>query len=190
MKMTKINTIMKLKRGGRKMTKLWDLISIKWSKKDRIIVLSLIFTIIISVSFLGIFILTIPQEQGNSSIAVLNQDGRASPLATQVVVNESVPYILEIENFEGHIQYYVVLTKIGEFNTSWSQGNPAPFPIVERIDYVLRNNEKGLRNVQYTFNETQTNIRLIWELWIINESDGTLNFTGSWIYLPLNVTTA
>jgi hypothetical protein len=170
------------------MSKLWDLLSLRWNQKDRVLILSLVFELIISISFLGFSILTIPPQEGNSSIAVLNEDGRASPLPTNILVNESVTYILEIENYEGRLQYFVILTKIGEFNTTWDQGTPAPFAVIERFDQLISNNEKQFQNVQYIFNETQTNIRLIWELWIINDSTGDLDFTGKWIYLPLNVT--
>ena len=95
------------------MNHFWDFFTLNWNKKNKILFVSILFAIIVSSAFLSFFILTIPPQPGVSSISILNEDGQSSPLTTNAIINESITYLIEVENHENRIQYYVILILYG-----------------------------------------------------------------------------
>ncbi|MHA1861611.1 MAG: DUF1616 domain-containing protein [Candidatus Ranarchaeia archaeon] len=158
------------------------------TREERLLASAIIFAMVVIGSGLTISLFNIPSPEGASSISILNAEGDASPLPTSVKINESLSVLLKVENHEGSVNYYTILVKQGNFSVSWNETSPSPFPLLQRYVFVLLDGETWSQPVTYIFNKTGMDQRIIWELWELSSTSKELVYTGSWVYLPLNIT--
>jgi uncharacterized membrane protein len=84
--------------------------------------------------------------------------------------------------------YYVIYAKLGNKSTVINESVPADVPVLAAYEVVLPSGGNLTIPVELSVSEPGTNVRLIFELWFINESTLQPQYHGRWVQLWLNVT--
>lgn len=83
---------------------------------------------------------------------------------------------------------YEIRCKLGNRSTEINNTIPADAELIWRRMVMLRHDENITIPLVLTFNETAINLRLLCELWALNESSKRMEYWGRWVQLWLNVT--
>jgi len=123
-----------------------------------------------------------------SELGLLGPGGKISDYPREV--EAGVPFRLNVYvgNHEGKTVYYRVLAKLGD-NSSVINGTVplAAEPILD-VRAVLSHNSSRVIPVNVTLYEPAVRLRLVFEMWVYNESAGGFSYYGRWNQLWLNVT--
>jgi len=124
-----------------------------------------------------------------SELGLLGAEGRIGGYPKEVVAGAPFTLNLYIGNHEGKTTYYKVLVKLD--NTSSTVNGTTPLsaePIME-VRTVLNHNSSQIIPVNITLYEPATRLRLVFELWMFNETARSFSYhQGVWNQLWLNVT--
>jgi uncharacterized membrane protein len=102
--------------------------------------------------------------------------------------NNSFGLYAYIGNHQGTVEYYEILAKLGNVNTTISNTTSANLPVLYTFPYVLDDGQNVTFPIQITINQTGTNLRLIFELWDYDLSSSAFVYTGLYTQLWLNAT--
>ena len=120
-----------------------------------------------------------------SALGVLGPKMKIGDYPREVIVGE--PFLLHIyvHNYMGKPMYYFICIKLGNKSTPIDPSPLKPFKVIERI---LDHNETWVFPVKLSINETGINHRLIFELWVYNDTTKNVTYHGIWCQLWINVT--
>jgi uncharacterized membrane protein len=104
---------------------------------------------------------------------------------SQIVASESVKLNVYVGNQMGKPMYYTVMIKLGDNGTTV---NPAPLEPLQQFSKVIPNNANWTFPVSLTLNQPGINQRIIFELWIYNETTNQNQYHNRWGQIWLNVT--
>ena len=123
-----------------------------------------------------------------SAIGLLGPEGKIGGYPKEVVAGS--PFLLNvyIGNNEGKTMYYRVLVKIGDNTSLINESTPLNVSPIMEIRYILTHNMSKVIPINITLFSPSLNMRLVFELWIYNESLGRFMYYGRWNQLWLNVT--
>lgn len=123
-----------------------------------------------------------------SELGLLGPDGKIANYPQEVVAGS--PFLLNVYvgNHEGRTAYYKVLVKVGDGSSVINQTSPLLTEPIMEIRTVMVHNSSRIFPVNITLYKPATNVRLIFELWIFNETAGTFYYHGRWNQLWINVT--
>jgi uncharacterized membrane protein len=123
-----------------------------------------------------------------AALGLLGTEMRIGDYPSAIVVNESFRLYLFVVNHEGRTMYYVIYAKLGNKSTVINESVPADVPVLAAYEVVLPSGGNLTIPVELSVSEPGTNVRLIFELWFINESTLQPQYHGRWVQLWLNVT--
>ena len=123
-----------------------------------------------------------------SELGLLGPNMKIGDYPSEVV--SGVPYRLHlyIGNHEGRTIYYRILIKVG--NKSSAINSTVPLDAQPMMEYriVLPHNSSTTVPLNITLWKPGLNRRLVFEMWIFNETSGDFVYHGRWNQLWLNVT--
>jgi uncharacterized membrane protein len=158
-------------------------------KEEKIILLAIIIAIIIVSGMLIYSLLTIKEEKF-SYIGLLDENKTTSDYPD--VVYNSTPFYLwvDIGNYEGNLNLYMVNITLGNVNTTINKTNPSGSTALFLKNYlaILENENTRMIQINLSINLLQNNSRLIFELWIFNSIGRNFDYMGLWTQIPINIT--
>ncbi len=123
-----------------------------------------------------------------SELGLLGPNKKIGDYPKEVLVNESINLYLYIGNHEGRSIYYIIYGKLGNKSTFINETVPADAPTIARYEVLLPNDYNETIPVNITVPSPGTNYRLIFEMWVLNETTMTPQYHGRWVQLWINVT--
>jgi len=123
-----------------------------------------------------------------SALGLLNKNGKIGDYPREVVAGTPFQLNVYIENHEGKTMYYEILGKLGNITSIINDTTPLNAQPILELRMVLPNNASIIIPVNITIYQPMTNLRLVFEMWIFNESTQTFTYYHRWVQLWLNVT--
>jgi hypothetical protein len=105
-----------------------------------------------------------------------------------ITQNSNITLFVEVENLVGVVQYFYVYAKLATPTTMASSTNPSSAAILQEYERILIHGESWSFLTQLNMTTAGINFRLTFELWRYDASADTVEYTGIWVHLPLNVT--
>ena len=121
-----------------------------------------------------------------SQLAVLGPDKKLGGYPSEVRVGERFKLYMYVGNYMGRVMYYIVYIKLG--NRSVPLNLTYPAPVIARFERILMHNESWVFPIYLVMNEIGINYRIVFELWIYNETIASEQFHQRTCQLWLNVT--
>jgi uncharacterized membrane protein len=148
---------------------------------------------LVIVTILTVYVVALPiipsSQEKFSELGVLGPTGNISDYPTLVTsANNSFTLYGYVGNHEGAVQYYQVVSKLGNNATIVSNSTSANAPIIGSYAYVLNNNQNVTFPMRITIDTNGTDLRLIFELWDYNMTTSSFDYTGLWNQIWLNAT--
>lgn len=123
-----------------------------------------------------------------SELGLLGPGGKIGDYPKQVVAGLPFQLNVYIGNHEGKTVYYRVLVKLGDKASTINETNPLQAEPMMEVRAVLSHNMSQTIPINVTLNRAATGLRLVFEMWIFNETSGAFSYHGRWNQLWLNVT--
>jgi len=124
-----------------------------------------------------------------SELGLLGAEGKIGGYPKEVAAGTPFTLNLYIGNHEGKTAYYKVLVKLGDNSSTINGTTPLSAEPIMEVRAVLSHNSSQIIPVNITLYEPATRLRLIFELWMFNETSGSFGYyQGVWNQLWLNVT--
>lgn len=125
-----------------------------------------------------------------SELGILGPHMKIADYPSSVVAGRNFTLYLYVGNHEGHLEYYNVLVKLGDRNSTINENVSLDSTPIYTFSMMLVNNQTYLQPITLSIPHPGTNIRLVFELWAFNASTDTFTYTGIYNQLWLNVTSA
>ncbi|MEM1766709.1 MAG: DUF1616 domain-containing protein [Candidatus Bathyarchaeia archaeon] len=123
-----------------------------------------------------------------SELGLLGPSGKIADYPRTVEAGQPFRLNVYVGNHEGRIMYYRVLVKVGDRNSTVNATTPlASEPIME-LRTILAHNASEIIPADIVLGGPKTNLRLVFELWVYNETLKGFSYHGRWNQLWLNVT--
>ena len=123
-----------------------------------------------------------------SELGILGPYMKIGDYPREVHVGEKFKLYVYVGNHMGRVMYYVVYVKLGNQSVPLNFTYPYPAPVIARFERILLHNESWIFPIYLAINETGINYRLVFELWIYNETTVSEQFHQRTCQLWLNVT--
>jgi len=120
-----------------------------------------------------------------SELGVLGPGMKLADYPKETVAGEAVRLYAYIGNHMGKPMYYTVMIKIGDNETAV---NPAPVEPVVKLERVMLHDENSTSPVDITLTKPGLNQRIIFELWMYNETTRQVQYHERWCQIWVNVT--
>ncbi len=120
-----------------------------------------------------------------SELGLLGKNMKIGDYPKNLLVGENATFYVYVGNHMGRPIYYIVEVKLGSKNTSI---DPCPLHPIYTFEKILMNNETWIFRVDLPLEKPGLNQRIIVELWIYNESTGSIQYNSRWTQLWINVT--
>ncbi|MEM2739200.1 MAG: DUF1616 domain-containing protein, partial [Candidatus Bathyarchaeia archaeon] len=119
-----------------------------------------------------------------SELGILGSKGKIGDYPREVLVGQPFQLNVYVGNHEGRAMFYKILVK----HVAGSNASPpiAVDPILE-VRVILQHNSSRTTQIWITLYEPTARSRLVFEMWIFNESIGGFSYKGIWNQLWLNV---
>ena len=148
---------------------------------------AVVLAVTVVVAFLSVSGFLLPKNQGEqfSELGVLGPNMKLGDYPSQIVASETVNLYGYVGNQMGQPMYYTVMVKLGNNDTVI---NPAPIAPIQQFSQVIPNNQTWTFPVDITLTKSGDNQRLIFELWIYNQTINQNQYHDRWGQIWLNVT--
>jgi len=120
-----------------------------------------------------------------SELGILGPGMKLADYPKEVVAGETVTLYVYVGNHMGKPMYYVVMVKLGDNETAV---NPAPVEPFMKLERVLLHDENWTTPIDITLTKPGLNQRIIFELWIYNETSRQIQYHERWCQIWVNVT--
>ncbi|MBD3230479.1 MAG: DUF1616 domain-containing protein [Candidatus Lokiarchaeota archaeon] len=174
------------RRRGMKLTKLKR----ENENRDEKIILSAIIVAIIVVSGMLIYSLLTIEEEKFSYIGILDENKTTSNYPD--VVYNNTPFFLwiDIGNYEGNLNLYLVNLTLGNVNSTINKTHPSGSSAMYLKSYycILENDHSKMIHANLSINLIANNSRLIFELWTFNLNNDKFEYMGIWAQIWINIT--
>lgn len=119
-----------------------------------------------------------------SELGILGSKGKIGDYPREVLVGRPFPLNVYVGNHEGRAMFYKILVKhIPGSNVT----PPIPVDPILEVRVILQHNSSRIIPIWITLYEPMVRSRLIFEMWVFNESIGGFAYKGIWNQLWLNV---
>jgi uncharacterized membrane protein len=145
----------------------------------------LIVTIIVAFFAVSQFLLPKGTSEQFSELGVLGSNMKLGDYPSEVVASQSVSLYVYVGNRMGTPMYYDVKIKLGDNATSV---NPAPIVSIQDYQSIVPSNETWTFPAIITLTRVGLNQRIIFELWIYNQTLNQMQYHERWSQVWLNVT--
>lgn len=148
---------------------------------------AIVLAVMILVAFLSVSNFILPKNTGEqfSELGVLGPNMQLGDYPSVVVATETINLYGYIGNHMNQPIYYTFMVKTGDNNT---QINPSPKQPTQQYSQLLEHNQTWTFPIQITMTEPGNNQRIIFELWIYNQTLNQNIYHERWGQLWLNVT--
>jgi uncharacterized membrane protein len=161
---------------------------VSWILNDEVLAV-LAAVIIVSSVFAGVQVFNAGRVvEPFSELGLLGPDGKIGGYPKRVVAGSSFPLNIYVGNHEGRTAYYKVLVKLGGDSPVVNETNPLSAEPIMEVRAVLSHNTSQMIPLDITLYEPATRLRLVFEMWVFNETAGGFSYHGRWNQLWLNVT--
>jgi len=123
-----------------------------------------------------------------SELGLLGPGGKIGDYPKEVVAGSPFRLNVYVGNHEGKAMYYRVLVKVGDKSSVVNASIPLSSEPLMDIRVVLGHNASRVIPVNVTLYEPASNVRLVFEMWVYNETTGDFSYYGRWNQLWINVT--
>ena len=123
-----------------------------------------------------------------SELGLLGPGGKIGGYPKEVVAGSPFTLNIYVGNHEGKTAYYKVLVKLGGSSSIINETTPLPSKPIMDVRAILSHNTSKTIPVDITLYEPATRLRLVFEMWVFNETAGGFSYYGRWNQLWLNVT--
>src|SRR5487761_998092 len=148
--------------------------------------------VLVVVTILAVFAVIQPLIPSNSQkfseLGVLGPNQTISGYPTRVTVGQQISLYGYGGTHLGEPSYYQVLVKLGNQSTLISNSTSASAPELAGYYQALANNQSWIFPINLTLNKSGTNQRIIFELWMYNDTTSSFTYTGLWNQIWINVT--
>ena len=142
-------------------------------------------TIIIALVATVPFFLPKSSSEQFSELGVLGPNMKIGDYPKQVVAGQPASFFVYVGNQMGQPMYYEVMVKLGDNHTAT---NPAPIDPVQVFIRVVPFNGTWTFPLNVTLTQVGLNKRILFELWIYNQTLSQMQYTERWGQVWLNVT--
>ncbi len=156
-------------------------------KHGQTVLTILMIGIVLSTSTLLISLWLLPPQEQTPVFSILDEN-QQTHYPTNITQNSNVTLYIEVENLMGIVQYFYVYAKLATPTMLASSTNPSSAPIIQEYERILLHGDRWLFSTQLNMTTPGINFRLTFELWRYNLLTDTIDYTGIWVHLPLNVT--
>lgn len=148
---------------------------------------AIVLGVTVIIAFFSVAGLLLPRSQGEqfSELGVLGPNMKLGDYPSQIVASETIHLYGYVGNQMGKPMYYTVMVKLGNNDTAV---NPAPITPIQQFSQVIPNNQTWTFPVDITLIKSGVNQRIIFELWIYNETVNQNQYHDRWGQIWLNVT--
>lgn len=148
---------------------------------------AIVLGITVIIAFFSVSGFLLPKSQGEqfSELGVLGPNMKLCDYPSQIVASETIHLYGYVGNQMGEPMYYTVMVKLGNNDTAV---NPAPIAPIQQFSQVIPNNQTWTFPVDITLTKSGVNQRIIFELWIYNETVNQNQYHERWGQIWLNVT--
>jgi hypothetical protein len=146
-----------------------------------------VLAVTIIIAFIAVSGALLPRGQGEefSELGILGPNMKLGDYPSEIVASESVHLYVYVGNQMGQPMLYQVQLKLGDNNTAV---NPANATALQLNQQVLGVNQTWTYPVDVTMKQQGVNQRLIFELWIYNQTTSQFQYHERWGQIWLNVT--
>lgn len=123
-----------------------------------------------------------------SEIGVLGSRGKIGDYPRQLAVGQRFNLTIYVGNYEGRAEYYRVMAKVGDEQSTITDIVPMNVPPFSYWDFILMNGQNSSLPVTLAINEAGLNRRLVFELHIFDSDSSDFVYHQRWIQLWMNVT--
>jgi len=123
-----------------------------------------------------------------SALGLLNKNAKIGDYPREVVAGTPFQLNVYIENHEGKTMYYKILVKLGNKTSIINETTPLNTQPILELRTILPHNTSIIIPVNITIYQPTTNLRLVFEMWIFNETTQTFTYYNRWNQLWLNIT--
>jgi uncharacterized membrane protein len=123
-----------------------------------------------------------------SELGLLDSSGKIGKYPKEVSAGSPLLLNVYVGNHEGRAVYYRVLVKAGDKSSFINASTPLPAEPLIDIRTILSHNSSRIIPVNVVLNKPAVNVRLVFEMWIYDESSGVFKYHGRWNQLWINVT--
>jgi uncharacterized membrane protein len=123
-----------------------------------------------------------------SELGILGPDMKIGGYPREVASGVAFKLYLYVGNHEGRTMYYRVLVKVGDRSSHINNTVPLEAPPILEYRVVLQHNSTTVIPINVTLWKPGLNLRLVFEMWIYNETLRDFTYYGRWNQLWLNVT--
>ena len=120
-----------------------------------------------------------------SELGILGPNMILGDYPREVVAGDNVHLFAYVGNHLGEPAWFSVLVKVGDNSTSV---DPLQAPAIKRIDVVLCNDQNWTSVVDFTLTQAGINRRIVFELWSLNSTTNSMEYTQRWGQIWVNVT--
>lgn len=120
-----------------------------------------------------------------SELGILGPNMKLGDYPSEIVASQSVSLYVYVGDQMGTPMYYDVMVKLGDNTTTV---NPAPTAPIQEFNSVVPNNGTWTFPVNITLTQVGLNQRIIFELWIYNQTLNQMQYHERWSQVWLNVT--
>jgi hypothetical protein len=142
-------------------------------------------TIIIALVATAPFFLPKGSSEQFSELGVLGPNMKIGDYPKQVVAGQPVSFFAYVGNQMGQPMYYEVMVKLGDNHTAT---NPAPIDPAQGFIRIVPYNGTWTFPLNVTLTQAGLNQRILFELWIYNQTISQMQYTERWGQVWLNVT--
>ncbi|MGD6805661.1 MAG: DUF1616 domain-containing protein [Candidatus Bathyarchaeia archaeon] len=150
-------------------------------------VCAVLFGITIIIACIAVSGLILPKNVGEkySELGILGPNMKLGDYPSSVVASEAVNLYVYVGNHMGQPMLYTVKVKLGNNDTAV---NPANEAALRQYQQVIPENQTWTFPVDLTLNNAGLNQRLIFELWVYNQTTNSVQYHERWGQIWLNVT--
>lgn len=123
-----------------------------------------------------------------SEIGILGPNGELGNYPEQVAVGQNFKLNIFVENYEGRVEYYRVLAKIGDQFSNISDMLPLNAASIASWDLILMNGQNSTFPINLSLSEPGLNRRLVFELQMLDVDSDSFMYHHRWTQLWMNVT--
>lgn len=148
---------------------------------------AIVLGITVVIAFFSVSGFLLPKNQGEqfSELGVLGPNMKLGDYPSQIVASETIHLYGYVGNQMGEPMFYTVMVKLGNNDTAI---NPAPITPIQQFSQVIPNNQTWTFPVDITLTKSGVNQRIMFELWIYNQTTNQNQYQNRWGQIWLNVT--
>jgi uncharacterized membrane protein len=123
-----------------------------------------------------------------SELGLLGPNMMIGDYPKEVVVGNQFQLHVYVGNHEGKTMFYKILVKAGNSTSYINETTPLYAQPIKEIYAVLMHNTSKIIPLNLTLYHPADNLRLVFEMWVFNETSGGFAYHGRWNQLWVNVT--